>query len=319
MKGIEELDLQSIDGSDEHRFQYNGKEKEESFGLNWTDYGWRNYDPQLSRWHGVDNLAEKYQSISPYVYVANNPIIFIDPDGQQIDPASEAAFKQLQTDILAKSSELSNQLNQFVPTGVDEDGNSVYSDSDNAKISELNHRIGALQGAFMDLRSMKKSTEFTFKLNAISKNSTGNTIADFNPTKEDVETNTFTLNYIDGDVGNQVHEVATHGGQIARGDIVASIGEDGQAKITIGNGFTSHQLEVKAYQAQYAYMGKLTGYMASPTGSANEKWNTQLGLTGTEKQINSLFSVNNYSQITIGLIRAMTVNALGDTRIYPSN
>ena len=84
MKGIEELDLQSLGNTDEHRFQYNGKEKEESFGLNWTDYGWRNYDPQLSRWHGVDNLAEKYQSISPYVYVANNPIILIDPDGRQI-------------------------------------------------------------------------------------------------------------------------------------------------------------------------------------------------------------------------------------------
>ena len=85
MKGIEELDLQSIEGDDEHRFQYNGKEKEESFGLYWNDYGWRNYDMQLGRWHGVDKLAEKYQSLSSYTYVANNPLKFIDPDGQQID------------------------------------------------------------------------------------------------------------------------------------------------------------------------------------------------------------------------------------------
>ena len=85
MKGIEELDIQSLDGNDEHRFQYNGKEKIMDFGLNWTDYGWRNMDTQLGRWHGVDNLAEKYQSISSYTYVANNPIKFIDPDGQRID------------------------------------------------------------------------------------------------------------------------------------------------------------------------------------------------------------------------------------------
>lgn len=34
----------------------------------------------------VDPLADKYPSISPYAYVANNPINAIDPDGRQIVP-----------------------------------------------------------------------------------------------------------------------------------------------------------------------------------------------------------------------------------------
>lgn len=39
----------------------------------------------IARFLSTDPLAEKYPNISPYAYVANNPIIFIDPDGREID------------------------------------------------------------------------------------------------------------------------------------------------------------------------------------------------------------------------------------------
>lgn len=65
-----------------YNYKYNKKEIQET-GL--YDYGWRQYLPDLGRWNGIDQLAENYNSNSPYAYVMNNPIMFTDPDGRKID------------------------------------------------------------------------------------------------------------------------------------------------------------------------------------------------------------------------------------------
>ena len=67
-----------------NRYRYNGKELQDELGLGWYDYGARMYDPAVGRWNGVDIQAENYLAISPFAYVMNNPLKFIDPNGEEI-------------------------------------------------------------------------------------------------------------------------------------------------------------------------------------------------------------------------------------------
>lgn len=60
---------------------FNGKEFQDELGLNWHDYGARNYDASLGRWMNIDPLAGKRSWLTPYNNVQNNPLIRIDPDG----------------------------------------------------------------------------------------------------------------------------------------------------------------------------------------------------------------------------------------------
>ncbi len=66
-----------------NHYLYNGKELNADLGLDWYDYGARWLDVETGRWSSIDPLAESYASMSPFNYVANNPIIRIDPDGRE--------------------------------------------------------------------------------------------------------------------------------------------------------------------------------------------------------------------------------------------
>lgn len=70
--------------SSDYRFAFNGMEKEdEVYGEgNFYDFGARMYDARIGRWTSVDPKFKLQPDQSPYKSFLNNPIIFVDPEGE---------------------------------------------------------------------------------------------------------------------------------------------------------------------------------------------------------------------------------------------
>ncbi len=65
------------------RYTFSAKEKDIETGYSY--FGARYYTSDLSIWLSVDPLSDKYPSMSPYLYCANNPVILVDPDGAEVE------------------------------------------------------------------------------------------------------------------------------------------------------------------------------------------------------------------------------------------
>lgn len=66
------------------KYQYNGKEFEDSFGLNIYEMDLRQYDPTLGRWTVQDPVV--HHEFSPYSAFDNNPVYWADPSGADAVP-----------------------------------------------------------------------------------------------------------------------------------------------------------------------------------------------------------------------------------------
>ena len=78
-------------------YTFSAKEKDSETGLSY--FGSRYYSSDLSVWLSVDPMSDKYPSLSPYAYCADNPVKLVDPDGEEvwiIGDDVEGALKQLQ-------------------------------------------------------------------------------------------------------------------------------------------------------------------------------------------------------------------------------
>ena len=83
------------------RFRFNGKELDPETGNYY--YGARYYDPKISVWLSVDAMATKQHNLplTPYHFSANNPLVFIDPDGNDwfVNKEGSLLFLKGQTEV----------------------------------------------------------------------------------------------------------------------------------------------------------------------------------------------------------------------------
>ena len=156
--------ISSNGNSTAQKYGFGGKELNQELGIQWHDFGARNYDASLGRWMNLDPLAEIPQnlSLSPYNFVKNNPVKFIDPDGMiWKDPAEAEKLKEKINDkkaSLAKTkSKLEGKLNK---EGISDKKKARLEN----RIADIDSRTESLDGTIADIDALGADQEHTFDL-----------------------------------------------------------------------------------------------------------------------------------------------------------
>lgn len=217
----------SATGSFNSPYRFNGKELDEETGFAY--YGARYYDSQISMWLSVDPLAHEYRSLSSYNFVANNPISLVDPDGKQIDPASQQEWNLHRANIEKRRDELiANSVQVFDLNG--KNPRIVINDYEE-RIERLNNTLAGMdkmedpnnsQVYKIDSRSCAQCVTYM--------NSNGEVVIPTNG----------------GSTGMFTHEVS-HGIQFENRELAFLLGSNGS--------ISSFNNEVEAYRNQVAYGG----------------------------------------------------------------
>jgi len=137
-------------------FTFSAKERDSETGFSY--FGSRYYSSDLSIWLSVDPRSDKYPSLSPYVYCANNPIKLVDPNGQWVPGLDE-------NNNIVVTQEEGDDLNSFRkymgPAYTDDEIQKMYGNLQEGKINLTTSYGGVFQLMTDAINDAKKNPFFT--------------------------------------------------------------------------------------------------------------------------------------------------------------
>lgn len=104
-------------------------------------------EQEMARWFGVDPLAEKYSSLSPYAYCNNNPVKYIDPNGMYFTDSMEEMINMIMGNVNSMYSSYEQREQRLL--------GKLGGDISDRKRNRLMNRLSNVNSNMMELDNMK--------------------------------------------------------------------------------------------------------------------------------------------------------------------
>ena len=227
-----------------YQYKYNGKEFQDELGLNFYDYGARNYDPAIGGWMNIDPLAESYYSHTPYSYCMNNPVYFIDIDGRKWaskKDEEQADEMMVKAELKARQAEYENFVARNDLAVAKEMGNIQMIEKASSKIYENSEIVKEMRSIIKDILFLGDHELYSFSFQATQNGNFHLHIEEGNKIVIEYEKDRFGIKY---------HETK-HAAQYARGMEGMMFNSNGRMVYT--NKILGAKYELESYRVQYSY------------------------------------------------------------------
>jgi RHS repeat-associated protein len=121
------------------------------------DYGARFYDPSLGRFHTIDGFAEKFAYQSPCLYAGNNPIKFIDINGDSLTVNAQEWADNIKT---SANNQISSNNNQIANLNTKLSNGDISQRKYDRKMNRLNTANTGLNATISEINTLASSNQW---------------------------------------------------------------------------------------------------------------------------------------------------------------